>query len=322
VTDETRALAEELRLLEDGAGWLALGGDCLVRVTGESHREVLQRVLSQDVLPLRPGEAALALLLAPKGQFRAIMAVFAGAKECYLLTPPGRGPGLARCLDTYLRISRCTAEPGRAPELLAVLGNRWREAAAAAGGAPPEDGWTAISETLWFGKTLFGIPGAVVAPAKEGALASLREKLRVAGARPLSEEAVELARIRTGFPAWGAELTETVLPPEAGIGEEAISYSKGCYVGQETIARMRTYGHPTRQVVGVRQLTGGAERPPLPLALAAAGEAKARGSLTSWARHPERGAIGIAMVRRELTEPGTRLGGDGREFEVAHFPLW
>jgi folate-binding Fe-S cluster repair protein YgfZ len=113
-----------------------------------------------------------------------------------------------------------------------------------------------------------------------------------------------------------------VLPPEAGIEEETISYSKGCYVGQETVARMRTYGHPNRGLVGLRQMAASVEKPALPLPLTAAGEKKTRGSLTSWGLHPELGGVGLALVRRELTQPGTRLAADGREFEVTSFPLW
>jgi len=323
VTNEAHALADDLRLLEDGAGWLPLAGESLVRVSGKGHREALQRVLSQDVLRLRPGEGALALLLAPKGQFRAIMAVFGDGEQSYLLAPPGRGPELSRGLNTYLRLSRCNSEPVKAAGEIAVLGACFREAVDAAGGAAlPAGGWVEVPGVLWFGRTLFGVPGAVAVAHDAEALAVLRAALGAAGARPLSEKAVELARIRVGWPAWGAELTETVLPPEAGIEAETISYSKGCYVGQETIARMKTHGHPTRGLVGLRQLAGSVERPALPVPLSALGEEKSRGTLTSWGWHPGCGGVGLALVRRELTEPGTRLTGDGREFEVTPLPLW
>jgi folate-binding protein YgfZ len=323
VVDETRALGEDLRVLENGAGWLPLGGDVLLRVTGREHLEAMQRVVSQDVLRLQPEGGALALLLAPKGQFRAIMAVFADGEQSYLLTPPGRGVDVARVLNTYLRLSRCAAEPAPTAGLLAVVGARWREAVSAMGGATPrEKGWLATAGVLWFGETLLGIPGAVAAAENLEALAALRGTLAATGTPLVSKGAVELARIRVGWPAWGTELTEAVLPPEVGIEEEAISYAKGCYVGQETIARMKTYGRPTRALVGLRQLDGSIEAPVLPVPLTAAGEDKARGSLTSWALHPERGGVALGVVRRELTEAGTRLAGDGREFEVTRFPLW
>jgi tRNA-modifying protein YgfZ len=323
VVDEKRSLGEDLRVLENGAGWLPLGGDVLLRVTGKGHLEVLQRVVSQDVLALRPGEGALALLLAPKGQFRAIMAVFAGGEQSYLLAPPGRAVELARVLSTYLRLSRCAAEPAPTGGLLAVVGPQWREAVLAIGGATlREKGWLATPGALWFGETLLGVQGAVAAAESPEALAALRSALEATGTRRVAEEAVELARIRVGWPDWGAELTESVLPPEVGIGDVAISYSKGCYVGQETIARMKTYGHPTRALVGLRQVGGSSTAPGLPVPLTAVGEGRARGSLTSWAWHPENGAVALGVVRRELTEAGTKLAGDGRAFKVASFPFW
>jgi folate-binding protein YgfZ len=320
---EARPLAGDLRQLEDGAGWLPLPAESLVRVAGNEHREALQRVLSQDILRLQPGEGGLALLLAPKGQFRAIMAVFAAAEQSYLLPPPGRGAELSRALNTYLLLSRCSAEPVPTAGAIAVLGARWREIVAAAGCTTlPEGGWATTPGVLWFGRTLLGVPGAVAVVQDPGTLATLRDALGAAGAEPVSEGAVELARIRVGWPAWGAELTETVLPPEVGIEEETVSYSKGCYVGQETVARMRTYGHPNRGLVGLRQMAGSAEKPALPAPLTAAGEEKTRGSLTSWSLHPAHGGVGLALVRRELTQPGTRLAADGREFEVTRLPLW
>ena len=323
MTNEAHALAEDLRLLENGAGWLPLAGESLVRVSGKDHREALQRVLSQDVLRLRPGEGALALLLAPKGQFRAIMTVFPGAEQSYLLAPPGRGPELSRGLNTYLRLSRCNSEPVKAAGEIEVLGACFKEVVDAAGGASlPAGGWVEVPGVLWFGRTMRGVPGAVAVAQDPERLAALCGALGAAGARSLSEEAVELARIRVGWPAWGAELTETVLPPEAGIEEESVSYSKGCYVGQETLARMKTYGRPTRALAGLRQLAGSVEKPALPVPLSALGEEKSRGTLTSWGLHPEHGGVGLALVRRELTQPGTRLAGDNREFEVTSSPLW
>jgi tRNA-modifying protein YgfZ len=319
------ARAHELQVLTGGAGVLSLAGGCLVRVSGSGHREALQRVLSQDVLAIAEGEGKLALLLAPKGQFQAIMAVFAAAGGTYILTPPGRAQEVAHRLSRYLMLSRCTAEAAGEAGALAVLGARYAEVAAAAGAdgaALADGGWREAGEILWFGRTLLGVPGVVAVARDAPGMAALEARLSAAGATSLSEVAVQLARIRVGWPAWGAELTETVLPPEVGLEAEAISYSKGCYVGQETIARMQTYGHPNRGLVGLRQMAGGEAVPALPLPLSAAGEDKARGAVTSWARHPEIGGVGLALVRRQLMQPGTVLTGDGRTFEVAPFPLW
>jgi hypothetical protein len=319
-------IAAELEALETGAGFLPLADRELVRASGPGHRDTLQRVVSQDLRPLLPGGGCLALLLAPKGQFRAIMAVFAGEDDTLLATPAGKAAELAGALQRYLALSRCRAETlPLSGGVTAVVGPRWAEVAAALGADPGILGAGGWHDSLlggkrvsWFGRALLGVDGAVVTGAGEEVGPALRE----AGARPVSPEAVELARIRRGAPAWGAELTETVLPPEVGIDGETISYSKGCYVGQETMARMKAFGHPTKVLVGVRQLGGDPTSPGRPAPLARAGETKARGTLTSWGWHPGHGGVGLALVRVELAVAGTGLAGAGREFEVAGFPLW
>jgi folate-binding protein YgfZ len=335
-------LASELATLEGGAGVLALPDAGVVRVSGPGHRDVLQRVLSQDLDGLDPGRGRLALLLTPKGQFRAVMAVFGGAGETQLLAPPGRAAEVAGALSKFLMLSRCTAQAD-ASAGVAVVGAAWLDAAAAAGadrsvlagGATiVGTGWldaaaaaaadpAAVAggdadsdrEALWFGRTMLGVAGATAVGSAWGAL-------HVAGGREVSREAIELLRIRHGVPVWGNELTGTTLPPEVGIEGEAISSTKGCYVGQETMARMATYGHPTRSLAGLRQVGGPLEPPELPLPLTAAGEDRPRASLTSWGLHPQHGGVGLALVRRELAVPGTHLASPGRVFEVASFPLW
>ena len=245
------------------------------------------------------------------------MAVFGGAGETQLLAPPGRAAEVAGALSKFLMLSRCTAQAD-ASAGVAVVGAAWLDAAAA-GAADPAAvaGGDADSgrEALWFGRTMLGVAGATAVGPAWGAL-------HAAGGREVSREAIELLRIRHGVPAWGNELTGTTLPPEVGIEGEAISSTKGCYVGQETMARMATYGHPTRSLAGLRQVGGPLEPPELPLPLTAAGEDRPRASLTSWGLHPQHGGVGLALVRRELAVPGTHLASPGRVFEVASFPLW
>ena len=325
MVNETR-VADELDQLGLGAGFLPLPDAGLVRVTGAGHRDALQRLLTQELRGLAPGAGRLALLLAPKGQFRALMGVFAGDGDTLLMAPPGRGGDLAEALRKYLALSRCSAEAiAPAEGASAIVGERWLDAATALGAAPgtlADGGWHVSAldgrPVSWFGRTLLGVPGAVLA----GGGADAGRLLRGAGLRVVLARTVELARIRRGAPAWGAELTETVLPPEVGIEGETVSYSKGCYVGQETMARLEAHGHTTRTLVGLRQVRGEIAAPPLPAPLTAAGEAKERGALTSWGWHPEIGGVGLALVRIELAVAGTRVAGADREFEVTGFPLW
>jgi tRNA-modifying protein YgfZ len=312
-------LKGQLGALEMGAGigeWPLVE---LLRLAGPDHRQTLNRIVSNEVASLSGGAGALALVLASKGQFRAIVAVFDREGELAMLVPAGRSGELMDGLARYLALSRSRLE--RTPEpSIAILGPRWREVLEAAGWPVPGERSAAEEQgRLVLAETLAGLPGATAVGA---GVADLREAARTAGAVEVTGAAVELARIRGGWPAWGAELTDSVLPPEVGLEEVAISYSKGCYVGQETIARMKTYGRATRQLVGVRHVAGPIDMFRAPEELVPDGEDKARGVLTSAAVHPEHGGVGLAIVRRQHAEPGARLRAGATIVEVTPLPLW
>ncbi|MGZ5430676.1 MAG: CAF17-like 4Fe-4S cluster assembly/insertion protein YgfZ [Thermoanaerobaculia bacterium] len=133
---------------------------------------------------------------------------------------------------------------------------------------------------------------------------AVRGALLAAGARAASAETLEALRVEAGIPRWGFELTEAVLPDEAGLRERGfISDSKGCYIGQETVARIKTYGHVNRNLV--RLLLEG-EPPASGSELFFEGE-KA-GAVTSAARAAgSEPATALGYVRREWAAPGTRL---------------
>ncbi len=326
----TASLTDQLRAVESGLAAAWIPGVQPLRLAGPDHRDALHRVVSQDVKTLQPGQGRLAVLLAPKGHFRGLMAVFASASDVMLLAPPGRGEELAAGLGKYLAFSRSRLEPlAAAGGSLLILGPRWQEAVrglGADGETLAAGGWCETpgdaGPVRWFGQTFLGGPGVGVAASSTDGVRRVAASLQSLGAVRVGGEAVALTRIRVGFPAWGAELTDTVLPPEVGLDDVAISYSKGCYVGQETIARLRTYGHPNRELVGLRLLGGIDASPSPPLALSVHGDERRRGELTSFGRHPDLGGVGLALVRRELAAPGTRLAGAAWTFDVASFPLW
>jgi len=130
-----------------------------------------------------------------------------------------------------------------------------------------------------------------------------------AGATPAGLEAWEIARVEAGRPEWGIEIDDSTIPQEANFDElHAISYTKGCYVGQETVARVHFRGHVNKHLRGVR--TEGAE--PVPRGATLHDEAGAQvGDVRSAVRSPMLGGIGLAMIRREVV-PGSML--------VAHWP--
>ncbi len=309
--DDLSALTAELEALNEGCAVAAAPDLSLWRLEGPDPLTALDRVVSQKVGDLAPGAGVLSLLLAPKGQFRGLMAVFATDAEPLVLVPAGRGRELADALGRYLGLSRCRLVPVDGGAVL-VLGPEWRTAAPAEldTDAVAAGGTARVAGARWVGRTFVGVPGAAVwADDPDSELV----RRRAAGGVTVSADALGLARIMAGEPAWGAELTDRVLPPEVGIETDAVSYTKGCYVGQETMARMQTYGHPNRALV---QLRGSGVPATLPADLVAEGEEKPRGTLTSWGVHPSTGGVGLALVRRELAEAGRRLRCGDLEVEV------
>jgi len=140
--------------------------------------------------------------------------------------------------------------------------------------------------------------------------------LVAAGAVPAAESAAEIRRVETGRPRYGLELDAGVIPQEAGINERAVSFTKGCYVGQETVARLHYRGKPNRHLRGLR-LTG----PAATGDSLRAGEREV-GRLGSVVESPTFGPIALALVRREAA-PGDLLAVGASEVraEVVTLPF-
>jgi tRNA-modifying protein YgfZ len=145
---------------------------------------------------------------------------------------------------------------------------------------------------------------------------AVRAALLDAGARAVDEATAEILRIERGRPRYGVDLDESVIPQEAGLNERAVSFTKGCYVGQETVARLHYRGKPNRHLRGIRLSTPAGTGAELRL-----GE-RAVGHLGSIALSPSLGPIALALVRREA-QPGASLhvGERGTEATVVELPF-
>ncbi len=161
-------------------------------------------------------------------------------------------------------------------------------------------------------RTAVGVDLICDASQTEALAAALRER----GAMQVSHDAAEIVRVERGEPRYGIDLDETTIPQEAGLNERAVSFTKGCYVGQETVARLYYKGKPNRHLRGLRL-----SEPTPPGAQLRLGE-RIVGGLTSSVRSPALGSIGLALVRREA-EPGARVsvGEDGARAEVVELPF-
>ncbi|MBD0330284.1 MAG: hypothetical protein ICV64_09290 [Thermoleophilia bacterium] len=239
-----------------------------VAVNGPDAEALLQRVLSNDVAPLAPGDACDALLLTNKARVIAPLRVLRrGADDFLLLTEPDLGEVLLRQLLRF-RLAAKAAVEREEHESVVVLG---------AGGPP--GGALALSTDE------YGVPAF-----------ELIDGEPPADTVEASDDELELLRIRARTPRWGREIDGRVLPAEAGLVERAVSLTKGCFPGQEPIARLHYRGHANR---GLRLLElGGGETPGYD-ADVRLGD-KVVGRVTSAAASGSGTVLALAYVRREV----------------------
>lgn len=282
---------DEGQVLRHGAGAAELRRDA-VRVTGPDAAAFLQGQLSQDVAALVVGEAAFSLLLQPQGKVDAFLRVTrTGEEEFVLDTDGGWGQAMVERLERFKLRVRCQLEP-----------LDWRFVAVRGPGAadlatqpPPPGTWRVTAETP-------GVPGFDLM----GPGAAVPE-----GATPVSAATYEGLRIAAGVPRMGAELDATTIPAASGVIDRSVSFTKGCYTGQELVARVDSRGgNVPRRLLGVVVDPGVAP----PAGAAVVVEDREVGSLTSVAAAPDGGTVALAYVRREVQPPAAaRLRWDGGE---------
>jgi tRNA-modifying protein YgfZ len=285
-------------------------------VTGPEAADYLQGQLTNDVEALEPGDGQYAALLDRKGHMQADMRVLRPGEEPELwldLEPEGM-EAARRHLQMYkvgreVEIADTTAERA----ILSLIGPRSVEIAGTA--ALPEN---ACEATVVGGAecVAVGTAGGIDLFAPTAERDRVRDALLAAGAVEVTPEAAEIVRIEAGRPRFGAEMGTETMPAEAGIVEQAVSFTKGCYIGQETVARLHYKGKPNRHLRGLR-LSAPVEAG----AVLRLGE-KEVGALGSAAVSPALGPIGLAILRREA-EPGAELavGEDGVTAEVVALPF-
>jgi tRNA-modifying protein YgfZ len=308
-------LDAQYRQLREECGLVEREDQGLLIVGGAEAAEYLQGQLTNDVEAIEPGAGAYAALLDRKGHMQADMRVLRpGEPELWLAIEPEGLAAASRHLQMY-KIGREVevTDAGSKHALLTLIGPR---AVEIAGSAPlPENACDAVTVggagCLAVG-TAAGVDLFVPAAERDRA----RGALLAAGAVAVSPEAAEILRIEAGRPRFGAEMGTETMPAEAGIVERAVSFTKGCYIGQETVARLHYKGRPNRHLRGLRF-----SAPAEPGAAVRLGE-KEVGTVGSAAVSPAFGAVGLAILRREA-EPGATVavGEDGVTAEVVALPF-
>jgi folate-binding protein YgfZ len=301
--------------LAEGVAVVDCSSRAQLELTGADRAALLHNLSTNQIRKLASGAGAEAFLLDNKGHTLFYVTIFAGEKAHVVDTMPGDGARLAAHLDRYVIREKVEIVDRSAEwaELL-VAGPRADEllSGAATGTVPREqlahnrveiDGRKAwLRRVDWL-----AVPGVVVATVREH-LPHVWSWLVERGAIPCGARALDAARIEAGTPLYGRDITSANLPQEVGRVAQTVSFTKGCYLGQETVARLDSMGHVNKSLV--RLTLAGTQVPEPGSELLAPGQAEGQnaGHVTSAAFSERLGvAVALAYVRRGSNAPGTVL---------------
>jgi folate-binding protein YgfZ len=304
----------QYRVLREGAGALERPGRRVIEVRGTEAAEYLQGQLTQDVESLEPGTGAYSALLDRKGHMQGDMRVLRLDDAFGIGTEEVAGPAVISHLERY-KIGRDVEVTDRTGELavVSVIGPAATELVLG-GPLGPEHahrehdvGGIATVATA----TDLGVDLTFARDEAGSLLGALAER----GVEPVSEDAAEIVRVESGRPRFGREMTTATIPQEAGINERAVSFTKGCYIGQETVARLHYKGKPNRHLRGLRLSAAASAGDPVRL-----GD-RELGTIGTAVLSPAHGLIALAILRREA-EPGATVEvGDGTEAALVDLPF-
>lgn len=296
-----------------------------ILMRGRDRAALLHRLSTNDILRLRPGQGARTVLTTPIGRIIDLLAVHALSDTLLVATSPGQGgPVWAHLKQNIFFQDQVTLEAvGRTYGQLALYGPAAadlieRVLGLAVRDLPPHHACTAEREggaVIVAARPPIGGPSyTIYLPTAQAG--PTQAALAEAGAAALDPATLDLLRIEQGYGAFGRELSQEYIPLETGL-HDAVSFTKGCYVGQEIIARMESRGRLAKQLRGLRLSA------PLdaPARLEVGG--KEAGDLTSAASSPRLGPIALAYVRTAHADPGTVVGiaGSSVTGEVAELPF-
>ncbi len=310
--------------LDSGCALIRLPTRTHIELCGADRQLFLHNLCTNDVKRLQPGTGCEAFITNVQGKTLGHVLVFAGATSLALETVADQGEPLIAHLDRYL-ITEDVQIADRSAE--------WSQLAVAGGTAAEvlkQCGLDVPSTPLHHRDGLLsGIPVSVrnvdmiSAPCffvqtKREALEELVESFREQGGTECGPDVLETARIEHGWPRFGVDISERNLPQEINRNERAISFTKGCYLGQETVARIDALGHVNRLLVGLR--FDGQEVPATGMKLSD-GEREV-GEVTSATRSPRLAVpLALAFIRHEYADVGTQLQSAVGQAEVIELPI-
>jgi tRNA-modifying protein YgfZ len=328
-------LEDGYRTIREGAALVTDAPRARIALSGKDRASYLHGLLTNDIVALQPGSGCYAAWLTPQGRMLTDLHVLEAGDMILLDVPAATREVVLQRLDQFLfsedvQLGDVTDAlrgvsvhgPRAAAVLESVIEGLNGESSSA---WPPYRNMRAQfagSPVVVVRIDQLGVPGFTVY-VDAARHAELAAALAQAGAARVDSGAVEAARVEAGYPVFGIDMDEDIIPLEAGIEPRAISFTKGCYVGQEVIIRVlhRGGGRVARRLVGLRLQD---EAPPPRGARIHAG-ARDIGFVTSAAQSPRAGTIALGYVHRDFVTPGTKVeveNGDGRtEATVSALPF-
>ncbi len=310
----------EYEALTEGCGLVDRSERGKLALTGSGAVEFLNGQVTNELSDLRPGEGRYAAFLTNKGKMLGDLRILAvGSDTPSELLLDTERVALQPLFDMIRRyrigyeveLHKRTLECG----LLSLIGPKAR-ACVAPDTLPEAEHYHGSAEIGGASVRLIATAEGIDVLCETPNLETVRAALVEAGATPVSEAATEIVRVERGRPRYGIDIDESTIPQEAGLNERAVSFTKGCYVGQETVARLYYRGKPNRHLRGLRLTAPAAPGEELRL-----GE-RPVGHLSSVVESPRLGTIALALVRREAS-PGDTLavGEHGATAELAALPF-
>jgi folate-binding protein YgfZ len=326
-------MASDYEAFHEGAAAIDMSDRGRMQFTGAGARNALNGILTCDLMPLADGQGTYGVALTSKGKVVADVSVFQRAETFWVEVSPPAWPGWRQLVTKYInpRLAARTDESDttgaigvfgpEASRIAATIGGIERASLEALSMYSHLDG-SAHGEPINVARIPeMGVDGYRLLVARSG-LEALRIAVAAEGARFVGAEAAECARIEAGRPLWGIDMDESTLTQEANLDAlGAISYTKGCYTGQEVVARLHFRGHVNRRLMGLRidgitTLERGGELTNL--------DGTPCGDVRSATVSPRFGPIALGMVRREVdagAQVNTRVAGSEVRVEVTALPF-
>lgn len=325
-TDQLTSLAAEYRAATTDVAFYDASANGRLRMTERDRADLLHRLSTNDIAKLQAGSGVRTVLINHNARIIDLITVYALPEHLMLVTSPGQGPAVRHLLRKNIFFQdRVVVEDITATTLeYHLYGPQAAKLVGEIGSVDPGD-WPmhhiqavsisagGVSAAAWIARELpIGSDRFVIYARTED-----RDTVRAAlGDTPeLDAATADILRVEQGAPAWEHELSLEYIPLEAGL-LDAICFTKGCYVGQEIIARMESRNRLAKRLMGLR----------LPNLVEPGGKlryaGKEAGDLTSVIQSPRFGAIGLGYVRTAAAEPGTVVQvADGVEATVVELPF-